>query len=58
KFAAGATATTLRGFVLEDLSESPFESLESRPDRILTLKVTLLLAVASIKHIEVLQALS
>ncbi len=37
---------------------APFEPLESAPDRILTLKVTLLLALMSLKRVGDLQALS
>ncbi len=37
---------------------APFEPLESAPERILTLKVTLLLALTSLKRIGDLQALS
>jgi hypothetical protein len=44
--------------VLKGLIESPFEPLESAPVRILTLKVTLLLALASFKRVGDLQALS
>ncbi len=44
--------------VLEGLLEPPFEPLESAPVRILTLKVTLLLALASFKHVGDLQGLS
>ena len=42
-----------RGF-----DEGPFEPLESAPERILTLKVALLLALASLKRVGDLQALS
>ncbi len=44
--------------VLKGLLEPPFEPLESAPMRILTLKVTLLLALASFKRVGDLQALS
>ncbi len=44
--------------VLKGLLEPPFEPLESDPVRILTLKVTLLLALASFKRVGDLQALS
>ncbi|CAM4449878.1 unnamed protein product [Leuciscus chuanchicus] len=44
--------------VLEGLTEAPFEPLESAPERILTLKVALLLALSSLKCIGDLQALS
>ncbi len=44
--------------VLEGLVVAPFEPLESAPDRILTLKVTLLLALTSLKRVGDLQALS
>ncbi len=44
--------------VLKGLLEPPFEPLESVPVRILTLKVTLLLLLASFKHAGDLQALS
>ncbi len=44
--------------VLKGLLEPPFEPLESAPVRILTLKVTLLLALASFKRVGDLQALS
>lgn len=44
--------------VLEGLKEAPFEPLESAPDRILTLKVSLLLALSSLKRVGDLQALS
>ncbi len=44
--------------VLKGLLEPPFEPLESAPVRILALKVTLLLALASFKHVGDLQALS
>ncbi len=44
--------------VLEGLVVAPFEPLESAPDRILTLKVTLLLALTSLKRVGELQALS
>ncbi len=44
--------------VLKGLLEPPFEPLESAPERILTLKFTLLLALASFKHVGDLQALS
>ncbi len=37
---------------------APFETLESAPGRILTLKVTLLLALTSLKRVGDLQALS
>ncbi len=37
---------------------APFEPLESAPERILTLKVTLLLALMSLKRVGDLQALS
>ncbi len=43
--------------VLKGLLETPFEPLESAPVRILTLEVTLLLALASFKHVGDLQAL-
>ncbi len=44
--------------VLEGLVTAPFEPLESAPERILTLKVTLLLALMSLKRVRDLQALS
>ncbi len=44
--------------VLEGLVVAPFEPLELAPDRILTLKVTLLLALTSLKRVGDLQALS
>jgi len=44
--------------VLEGLLVPYFKPLESAPDRILTLKVVLLLASASLKHVRNLQALS
>ncbi len=44
--------------VLEGLVTAPFEPLESASDRILTLKVTLLLALTSLKRVGDLQALS
>ncbi len=44
--------------VLKGLLEPPFEPLESVPVRIRTLKVTLLLLLASFKHAGDLQALS
>ncbi len=44
--------------VLKSLVTAPFEPLESAPDRILTLKVTLLLALTSLKRVGDLQALS
>ncbi len=44
--------------VLKGLLEPPFEPLESAPVRILTLKVKLLLALASFKRVGDLQALS
>ncbi len=44
--------------VLEGLMGAPFEPLESAPDRILTLKVTLLLALTLLKRVGDLQALS
>lgn len=44
--------------VLRGLMEPPFQPLESAPERILTLKVTLLLALASLKRVGDLQALS
>ncbi len=44
--------------VLEGLIAAPFEPLESAPERILTLKVTLLLALTSLKRVGDLQALS
>ncbi len=44
--------------VLEGLMGAPFEPLESAPERILTLKVTLLLALTSLKRVGNLQALS
>ncbi len=44
--------------VLEGLMVAPFEPLESAPERILTLKVTLLLALRSLKRVGDLQALS
>ncbi len=44
--------------VLEGLVAAPFEPLESAPERILTLKVTLLLALTSLKRVGDLQALS
>ncbi len=44
--------------VLEGLVTAPFEPLESASDRILTLKVVLLLALTSLKRVEDLQAFS
>ncbi len=44
--------------VLEGLVTAPFEPLESAPERILTLKVNLLLALTSLKRVGDLQALS
>ncbi len=44
--------------VLEGLVAAPFEPLESAPEWILTLKVTLLLALTSLKRVGDLQALS
>ncbi len=44
--------------VLKGLLEPPFEPLESAPVRILTLRVTLLLALASFKRVGDLQAMS
>ncbi len=44
--------------VLEGLMAASFEPLESAPERILTLKVTLLLALTSLKRVGILQALS
>ncbi len=44
--------------VLKGLVAAPFEPLESAPERILTLKVTLLLALTSLKRVGDLQALS
>ncbi len=44
--------------VLEGLVAAPFEPLESSPEWILTLKVTLLLALTSLKRVGDLQALS
>ncbi len=44
--------------VLEGLMVAPFEPLESAPERILTLKATLLLALTSLKRSGDLQALS
>ncbi len=44
--------------VLEGLVAAPFEPLESAPERIRTLKVTLLLALTSLKRVGDLQALS
>ncbi len=44
--------------VLEGLVAATFEPLESAPERILTLKVTLLLALTSLKRVGDLQALS
>ncbi len=44
--------------ILEGLVAAPFEPLESAPERILTLKVTLLLALMSLKRVGDLQALS
>ncbi len=44
--------------VLEGLVTAPFEPLESASERILTLKVTLLLALTSLKRVRDLQALS
>ncbi len=44
--------------VLKGLVAAPFEPLESAPERILTLKVTLLLALMSLKRVGDLQALS
>ncbi len=45
-------------FFLRCLVAAPFEPLESAPKRILTLKVTLLLALTSLKRVGDLQALS
>ncbi len=44
--------------VLEGLVAAPFEPLESAPEWILTLRVTLLLALTSLKRVGDLQALS
>ncbi len=44
--------------VLEGLMVAPFEPLESAPERILTLKVTLLLALTYLKIVGDLQSLS
>ncbi len=44
--------------VLEGLATAPFEPLESASDRILTLKVVLLLALTSLKRVGDLQAFS
>ncbi len=44
--------------VLEELVTAPFEPLESASERILTLKVTLLLALTSLKRVGDLQAFS
>ncbi len=44
--------------VLEGLVTAPFEPLESAPERILTIKFTLLLALTSLKRVGDLQALS
>ncbi len=44
--------------ILKSLVTAPFEPLESAPERILTLKVTLLLALTSLKRVGDLQALS
>ncbi len=44
--------------VLEGLVTAPFETLESASERILTLKVTLLLALTSLKRVGDLQAFS
>ncbi len=44
--------------ILEGLVAAPFEPLESAPERILTLKVTLLLTLTSLKRVGDLQALS
>ncbi len=44
--------------VLKRLLELPFEPLESAPVRILTLMITLLLALASFKRVGDFQALS
>ncbi len=44
--------------ILEGLVTAPFEPLESAPEWILTLKVTLLLALTSLKRVGDLQALS
>ncbi len=44
--------------VLEGLMGAPFETLESAPEWILTIKVTLLLALTSLKRVGDLQALS
>ncbi len=49
---------SLLGTFLWSWKEPPFEPLESVPVRILTLKVTLLLALASFKRVGDLQALS
>ncbi len=44
--------------ILEGLVTAPFEPLETPPERILTLKVTLLLALTSLKRVGDLQAFS
>ncbi len=44
--------------ILEGLVAAPFEPLDSAPERILTLKVTLLLALTSLKRVGDLKALS
>ncbi len=44
--------------ILEGPVTAPFEPLESAPERILTLKITLLLALMSLKRVGDLQALS
>ncbi len=44
--------------ILEGLMAAPFEPLESAPERILTLKITLLLALTFLKRVGDLQALS
>ncbi len=44
--------------ILEGLVTAPFEPLESASDRILTLKVVLLLALTSLKRVGDLQAFS
>ena len=44
--------------VLEGLAGTPFEPLESAPDRLLTLKMVFLMAITSLKRIGDLQALS
>ncbi len=54
----GLSRLALWQFFLRCLVAAPFEPLESAPKRILTLKVTLLLALTSLKRVGDLQALS